>query len=193
MLVELVVAGLWPPEPSDDRRGRRRRISDSAARPRPTIRAIVVVVDEWWGGRRIHDLLPRLWFQHFTGTSWLAETEAGRPVGFLVGFISPDDPSIAYVHMIGTDPNRRRRGLGRELYRRFFDDVGRPRRACASGRSRGPATAFRSASTTALGVRPIDGPGSQNLYGTRAFADYDAPGDDRAVFERLLSPSDEQR
>ena len=40
---------------------------------------IVRQVDDWWGGRRMHDLLPRLWFQHFTGTSWLAEDASGHP------------------------------------------------------------------------------------------------------------------
>jgi len=48
---------------------------------------------------------------------------AGQLLGFLVGFISPDDPEVGYVKMIGTNPNRRRHGLGAELYRRFFDDV----------------------------------------------------------------------
>src|SRR5207245_815951 len=85
---------------------------------------IVALVDEWWGGRRMRDLLLRLWFQHFTGTSWIAEDDEGRLLGFLVGFISPDDPDTAYVHMIATNPNRRRSGLGAALYRRFFDDVG---------------------------------------------------------------------
>jgi hypothetical protein len=42
--------------------------------------AVVSVVDQWWGGRRIHDLLPRLWFQHFTGTSWIAETVFVRDI-----------------------------------------------------------------------------------------------------------------
>jgi GNAT superfamily N-acetyltransferase len=146
---------------------------------------IVPLVDEWWGGRRMHDLLPRLWFQHFTRTSWLAETEAGRPMGFLVGFISPDDPSVAYVHMIGTDPNRRRRGLGRELYDRFFAD------ASERGARRVRAITWSENRVSirfhqALGFRPLDGPGSRNLYGTIGFPDYDYPGDDRVVFERPL-------
>ena len=81
-------------------------------------------VDDWWGGRKVHQLLPRLWFQHFTGTSWVAEDGNGRLVGFLVGFISPDRPDEAYVHMVGTSPNHRRSGLGRTLYERFFEDVG---------------------------------------------------------------------
>ena len=36
---------------------------------------VVGQIDEWWGGRRVHALLPRLWFQHFTGTSWIADEQ----------------------------------------------------------------------------------------------------------------------
>lgn len=151
-------------------------------------RAIVGLVDEWWGGRRIHHLLPRLWFQHFTATSWLAETGAGRPAGFLVGFISPDDPTTAYVHMIGTDPNLRRHGLGRVLYGRFMADVAE-RGAVRVRAITWPGNHQSVAFHRALGFELVDGPGSQNLYGTLAFPDYDFPGDDRAVFERPLDPA----
>ena len=54
--------------------------------------AVVSVVDEWWGGRRVHAVLPRLWFRHFTELSWIAETDDGRLQGFLVGFVGPDRP-----------------------------------------------------------------------------------------------------
>ncbi len=147
--------------------------------------AMVVRVDEWWGGRRLHHLLPRLWLQHFTGTSWVAESASGGLAGFLIGFISVDNPSVAYVHMVATDPNRRRRGLGRELYERFFEDVaGRgvaEVRAITWPGNRGSVAFHR-----AVGFEPIAGPGSQNIYGTPAFADYDYPGEDRVVFRRRL-------
>ena len=39
----------------------------------------------------------------------------------------------------------------------------------------------------AMGFRPLDGPGSQNIYGTTAFPDYDGPGEDRVVFVRRLA------
>ena len=147
--------------------------------------AVVTRVDEWWGGRRLHDLLPRLWFQHFTGTSWIAETADGALAGFLVGFVSPDDPREAYVHMIATDPNRRRKGLGAELYRRFFDDA----RTRGAGEIRAITWPGNRASIEfhrALGFEPVAGPGSQSIYGTAAFADYDYPGEDRVVFRRQL-------
>lgn len=149
--------------------------------------AVVALIDEWWGGRKLHHLLPRLWFQHFRGTSWIVEA-AGRPVGFLVGFISPDDPTLAYVHMVATDPNRRRRGFGRELYERFIGDVsgrGVTRVRAITWPGNRNSVAFHGA----LGFRPVGGAGSMNLYGTPAFPDYDYPGEDRVLFERLLGAS----
>ena len=103
VLVEFAAAGvarLARRAVSDDLRFRRPIEADHAV--------IVRQVDEWWGGRRLHDILPRLWFQHFTGTSWVVEDDGGRLVGFLVGFISPDRPDEAYIHMVGTSPNHRR-------------------------------------------------------------------------------------
>jgi ribosomal protein S18 acetylase RimI-like enzyme len=145
-------------------------------------RAIVELVDDWWGdGRRLHDLLPRLWFQHFTGTSWIAESPTGRLAGFLLGFVSPDHPDTAYVHMVSTDPNMRRRGVGRALYARFVDDVAargvRTVRAITWPGNRRSVAFHR-----ALGFAIEDGPGTQRLYGTPAYADYDHPGEDRVVF-----------
>ena len=146
---------------------------------------LVGQVDDWWGGRKLRQLLPRLWFQHFTGTSWVAEDGDGRLVGFLVGFISPDRPAEAYVHMIGTDPNHRHAGLGRTLYERFFADV-RERGARRVTAITWPGNRVSVGFHRAMGFMPADGPGTQNLYGTPAYADYDADGEDRVVFSREL-------
>jgi ribosomal protein S18 acetylase RimI-like enzyme len=168
-------------------------MSDRFAFRRPTEAdhaGIVRQVDDWWGGRRMHDLLPRLWFQHFTGTSWVAEDATGTAVGFLVGFISPDHPDEAYIHMVGVNPNLRRAGLATRLYGRFIEDV--------SGRGvrrvhaiTWPGNRISVAFHTALGFVPESGPGTQNLYGTVAYADYDYPGDDRVAFTKdLVAASD---
>jgi len=143
------------------------------------------VIDEWWGGRRMRQLLPRLWLQHFTGTSWLAETGDGRLAGFLIGFVSPDHPQTAYVHMIATDLNHRRDGVGQALYERFFED------AVAAGAREvkavtWPGNRVSVAFHLGLGFRVDDGPGAQPLYGTLAYADFDGEGDDRVVFMREL-------
>ena len=144
-------------------------------------RRIVAVIDEWWGGRRMHQLLPRLWLQHFRGTSWIAETtDSGRLAGFLVGFVSPDDPETGYVHMVGVDPNVRRRGLARRLYTAFIDDMaarGVHRVTAVTWPGNRASVAFH----TRLGFRVDDGPGTQRLYGTPAYPSYDGGDDDRVV------------
>ena len=142
---------------------------------------LVGVIDDWWGGRSLQHLLPRLWLQHFTGTSWIAETADGRLAGFLVGFVSPDHTDQAYCHMIATNPNLRQQGLGRALYERFLDDM----------RSRGvrrvkaitwAANRISIAFHRRIGFRLYDGPGTTSIYGVPAFADYDSEDDDKVLF-----------
>ena len=148
-------------------------------------RRLIGHVDDWWGGRRMRHLLPRLWFQHFSGTSWIAEDDAGQLVGFLVGFVSPDHPDKAYIHMVATSPSRRKQGLARALYERFFEDV-LARGARSVTAITWPANRTSVAFHRAMGFVSDDGPGTQRLYGIPAFPDYDAEGDDRTVFTRAL-------
>ena len=148
-------------------------------------RRLVGQLDDWWGGRRLHPLFLRMWFQHFTGTSWVAEDVEGTPIGFLVGFISPDHPDRAFIHLVATSPNHRHRGLGRTLYEQFFDDVTRRgvRRVDAVT---WPGNRASVSFHQAMGFSLDDGPGTQRLYGTPAYPDYEADGDDRVVFSREL-------
>jgi ribosomal protein S18 acetylase RimI-like enzyme len=146
---------------------------------------IVEVVDEWWGGRKMRALLPRLWFQHFTGTSWVLEAPNGRLAGFIVAFISQDAPSTGYVHMVATDPNWRRAGIGRRLYERLFEDL-RGRGVQRVMAITWPGNRTSVAFHTALGFRIDDGPGTQRLYGTPAHPDYDGYGEERVVFTREI-------
>lgn len=148
-------------------------------------RRFVDLVDEWWGGRRLHPLFLRLWFQHFAGTSWIVEDANGAPIGFLVGFISPDRPDRAYIHLVATSPNHRRRGLGRMLYERFFEDVARRGVRWVSAVT-WPGNRVSVDFHRAMGFSVDDGPGTQRLYGTPAYPDYEAEGDDKVVFSREL-------
>jgi ribosomal protein S18 acetylase RimI-like enzyme len=84
--------------------------------------SVIAVVDDWWGGRAMAAMLPKLFFVHFRDTSFVAEQD-GRIVAFLCGFRSQTYADEAYIHFVGVDPSQRRSGLGRELYDRFFAAV----------------------------------------------------------------------
>jgi ribosomal protein S18 acetylase RimI-like enzyme len=80
---------------------------------------VAPVVDEWWGGREMAAMLPRLFFVHFAGTTFVAE-DGQRLAGFLAGFLSQSYPREAYIHFVGVSPEHRSLGVGRMLYERFF-------------------------------------------------------------------------
>ena len=80
---------------------------------------IAPLVDEWWGGRAMLDMLPRHFFVHFRQTAFVPE-EDGELAGFLAGFLSQTHPDEAYIHFAGVAPAFRRRGVGGLLYERFF-------------------------------------------------------------------------
>jgi hypothetical protein len=52
---------------------------------------VIAVIDEWWGGRVMARMLPRLFFDHFTDTSFAADRD-DTLAGFLVGFVSQSRP-----------------------------------------------------------------------------------------------------
>ncbi|MEO3885540.1 N-acetyltransferase [Nonomuraea sp. B5E05] len=83
--------------------------------------AIAAVVDDWWG-RPVLPSLPRLFLDHFHGTSLIAEGpgDPGDLAGFLIGFVSPSQPGEAYIHFVGVAPGSRESGVARSMYERFF-------------------------------------------------------------------------
>lgn len=146
---------------------------------------VISVVDQWWGGRQMADMLPRLFFQHFTNTSFAAERD-GRLTGFLVGFVSQSRPEEAYIHFVGVDPAERGHGTGRRLYEAFFQ-AARARgcglvRAVTSPVNRGSIEFHRQ-----LGFEPETG--DAEVDGVPVFSDYDGRGGDRVRFVRSLRDS----
>lgn len=148
--------------------------------------AVIRVVDDWWGARQVPGPLPRLWFEHFSGTSTIAHTLEGELAGFLAGFVSPDHPDQAVVVMAGTSPNLRRRGVGRRLHEQFEADA-RERGARRLVESIFPGDPGAVAFLRAIGFRPLDVPGTQRLYGVPAVADHEWGREDRAIFVRDLT------
>jgi ribosomal protein S18 acetylase RimI-like enzyme len=133
--------------------------------------AIIRVLDEWWGGRQMADMLPRLFFTHFRPTSFIAEVE-GEVVGFLTGFVSQSDPSIGYVHFIGVDPERRGLGIGETLYMAFF--AAAEGQGCRTVRAvTSPVNRNSIAFHQRIGFRVL--PGDAEAGGVPYTSDYDGP------------------
>jgi len=117
---------------------------------------VVSVVDEWWGGRRVAEKLPRLFFRYFRGTSFAVE-EDGTPIAFLAGFVgSPTEE--AYIH---------------------FDEA----RRCGCRRTRcitSPANEGSIGFHARMGFRIVEG--DRQAGGVGVHSDYD--GKDKVVFAK---------
>lgn len=142
---------------------------------------VIGALERWWDhqaaeARRAQRaaLVPRLFFQHFTDTSIVISDDQNRLVGFLIGFLSQSRANEAYIHFVGVDPGYRGRGLGAELYERFFAIV-RMHQRCS-------VRAITSASNT----------GSQAFHRNMGFsisdpiANYDGQGGNHVIFHREL-------
>jgi ribosomal protein S18 acetylase RimI-like enzyme len=119
-------------------------------------------------------MLPKLFFIHFEGTSFVAEDEDGELRGFVCGFLSQTAADEAYIHFVGVDPDVRGDGLGRTLYERFFEEVranGRTVVRCVTSPVNQRSVAFHEA----LGFE-VD----------RVVEDYDGPGEDRVLLVKRL-------
>lgn len=143
---------------------------------------IIAILNEWWGGRSMSDMLPKLFFVHFRDTSFIAENQ-GEIIGFLIGFVSQTFPDEAYVHFIGVHPNFRKRGVGRTLYDRFFDAVLQRGRHVVRLVTL-PVNKQSIAFHTHIGfqIEPQD----TELNGIPFCRDYDGLGNDRVLFVKRL-------
>lgn len=136
---------------------------------------VIARLDLWWGGRSMQFMLPKLFFVHFEGTSFVVDGEDGQLAGFLIGFLSQTKDDEAYIHFVGVDPERRGEGIGRALYERFFEEAhthGRSLARCVTSPANEASIAFHRK----LGFE-VD----------RVVPGYDGPGEDRVLLVRSLA------
>jgi ribosomal protein S18 acetylase RimI-like enzyme len=123
-------------------------------------------------------LVPRLWLQHFAGTSTIAE-RGGQLAGFLIAFLSQDRQDEGYIHFVGVVPDLRGQGIGRQLYERFFErcrHAGRHRVRCVTSPGNSNSIAFHEAMGFAV----------ERTGDAVVKPDYDGPGLARVAFVRSL-------
>jgi len=150
-------------------------------------RVLVDDIERWFLGRRMRPLFGRMWFVHFASTSWIVETTDGHVAGILLGFVSPDRPGDAILHLAAVDPNLRRRGIGTALHDTWLAEMalrGATRAIVAVPPDERVAILFYRS----LGFEP-ELEGTKLLWGVPAFEDYDADGADRALLVRRIVPA----
>lgn len=144
--------------------------------------SIISIVNEWWGGRSMTDMLPKLFFIHFHQTSFVVEHD-GNLVGFLVGFHSQTFSNEAYIHFVGVHPGFRRQGLGCALYERFFESV--KNSGCRVVRSVTSPVNKGSVSFHLCRGFSME-PSRKEIEGIPVFENYDGKGGDRVLFYKTL-------
>jgi GNAT superfamily N-acetyltransferase len=133
---------------------------------------VVSVLDRWWGGPSGQRASPVFFYE--LGSDALVVEEHGKVVGFLLGFVvRVSSEPTGYIHLVGIDPEHRRRGVGHLLYERFVD------------RCRGAGVKRLKA------IAAVGNEGSVRFHEAMGFsatevADYAGPGRARMVFERTL-------
>lgn len=140
------------------------------------------LIDDWWGGRPVRHLLPRLFFEHFYQTSFCV-VDGPHLVAFLIGFISPAQTEQAYIHFVGVNPAYRRQAWAGSLYQRFFELV-KAQGVHTVKAITSPQNLASIAFHQALGFTLVSG--DYLLEGIPVHANYAGPEQDRVVFLRQI-------
>lgn len=143
---------------------------------------VIKVLNEWWGGRQMADMLPKLFFKHFTHTSFVA-VDNEEVLGFLIGFVSQTYPGQAYIHFAGVHTGHRGTGIGTTMYDAFTETV--RQKGCDSIHLvTSPVNKNSIAYHTKIGFAMLK---SDNFKdGVFVHTDYDGPNEDRVVFSKQI-------
>lgn len=130
---------------------------------------VVSVLDRWWGGPSGQRADPMFFYEF--GESALAAEIDGQIAGFLLGFVTGD---VGFIHLVGIDPDFRRRGVGHRLYARFAEQC----RAQGADRLKAIAAVGNDGS---VAFHEAEG------FTVEEVADYAGPGRPRVVFSKSLA------
>ncbi|MDM8538345.1 GNAT family N-acetyltransferase [Desulfobacterales bacterium HSG17] len=140
---------------------------------------IVNVLKDWWNGRDLSSMLPKLFLVHFTNTSFVLEKN-NQLIGFLIGFLSPATSNEGYIHFAGVHPDYRYIGIGKMLYDCFFNLCKENNRtiirACTSPVNKGSIKFHKN-----LGFSIVNG--NAEVDGIQVTLDYNKPDDHKVLFE----------
>jgi ribosomal protein S18 acetylase RimI-like enzyme len=126
-----------------------------------------------------------LFTKFFKNTSLVVETAEDEIIGFLLGFISQENPQDAYIHLLCVSPEFRKKGLAKALIWKFLDIV-RMKGCYRTYLITKPENLTAIEFYKRLGFK-FDGEGEKiQINGVNAVKDYNGFGDHRVVFCKLL-------
>ncbi|NDI36241.1 GNAT family N-acetyltransferase [Chengkuizengella sediminis] len=140
------------------------------------------LIDEWWGGRKMRHLLPKLFFNHFNQTSFIVEKDE-EIIGFLIGFLSQTFSDKAYIHFVGVHPEYRKCNVGKQLYNVFFDiakHYDRNTVHCLTSPVNKTSISFHQK----MGFNIEEG--NIEIEGVSIHTNYDGTGQDRVLFVKKI-------
>ncbi|QNG61598.1 GNAT family N-acetyltransferase [Bacillus sp. PAMC26568] len=141
------------------------------------------LLNDWWGGRNMTNMLPKLFFDHFNDTSLAAEKDE-RMIGFLIGFLSQSHPEEAYIHFVGVHPQYRNNKVGHRLYSEFFKIV--KQNGCHTVRCvTSPVNTGSINFHTRMGFSIESG--DKTINGINVTSNYDGMNQDRVLFVKELN------
>ena len=154
------------------------KYSDPSDHPR-----IIRIMKDWWEGRDLTSMLPRLFLEHFFNTSMVMEDRENELIAFLIGFLSQSQANECYIHFVGVHPEYRGLGFGTYLYRQFFQTCKENHRtivrACTSPVNKGSIEFHKK-----MGFQ-IE-PGNGQWFNVSVFLDYNGPDDPKVRFVKKL-------
>nr|WP_156289520.1 GNAT family N-acetyltransferase [Oceanobacillus salinisoli] len=128
------------------------------------------------------DMLPKLFFDHFNNTSFIAEKD-GQIIGFLIGFLSQSHTDVAYIHIVGVSPDHRKSQIGKQLYNKFFNVVKKNNRNVVRAVT-SPVNKISIAYHTKMGFNIENG--DKEVDGVSVHSNYDGPNQDRVLFVKKV-------
>ena len=121
----------------------------------------------------------------FRSTSFVAESTSGEIVGFILGFISQENPEEAYIHLLCVDPKKRGKSIGRKMVDAFMDAVAL--KGCKKVNLITKPINWNSISFyKKLGFLEDKSGETMNVLGTTAIKNYNGMGQHMVVFYRLI-------
>ncbi|WP_040982658.1 GNAT family N-acetyltransferase [Oceanobacillus jeddahense] len=139
---------------------------------------LIPQINDWWGGRDMAGMLPKLFFNHFKDTSFIVEEDEE-----IVGFLSQDKSDEVYIHFVGVHPDYRKKNIGKILYDNFLNKVKMADRKvirCITSPVNKTSIAFHQK----MGFMIEQG--DKTVDGVAVKSNYDGVGNDRVLFRKEI-------